>query len=242
MKKKQEAPTLTLYIDSIKFEVQRDLKRAMCQMDVVRTATGKKNPGRTEYTVKFAINNIWVDGRNDAIRSFLMVHENSVQQNRFITELIQVGKARTCFNDMVLTGHKKHIPVVNKKPGGMGDIVGQIRYGIDLPGQYSFEERGTYEQKAIFESKDRMARAFLEFLGHSRTIGGLDMVNFESLPDTMFQSMGFEMIPDSLRRGPAMWMGNLDKIMPQIYGREKDEMINSFLTMMDEELRKPELV
>lgn len=210
--RKQEQDKLTLQAESIKFQVQDDRKKAILTLNYSRhTAEGLK-----ELSVEMLVFAVWMDGESgNAIKAHAWSNPSNPQHRSLIADLRKCGKVRF-HGDFCITTDGSF-----------------IRYGKTSRERYHTYNYETSQSAMIYDSKAQAVAGILEQIQRSQTIGGLNLVSLSRLPDSILLEMGYEEVPDLMRRqGISMWKGNPMQAIGQEYGLEAQKQRKQFLDLL----------
>jgi len=117
---------------------------------------------------------------------------------------------------------------------------GTIRFGYSP--KYDDSYGGTnedYNKYEIHNSKASALTAILLAVGSKMPVGGVSLIDLSKVDDSVLLEIGYEKVPDTMRRGPDMWMGSTSDVLRaggrSGYKQEK-ENCRSFLALMQESL------
>jgi hypothetical protein len=152
--------------------------------------------GSRELEVEFQVLSIWQDSTNgNAIKAHLICQRNNPAQRQFMADVLELGKVN-CPQGFCFTGDRIF-----------------LRYGKQPGEVYSGNERDTYEQFWVYDSKAKAIQDILDRIARYQTIGGLNFVSLSRVSDELLKEAGYEMIPDMMRYGIPMWKGSFDKAL-----------------------------
>ncbi len=193
---------LSMNVDDIEFTIQEDRRLGLCRITYNRYADEKIQEG---LVTQFRLLSCWMNQQTgNAIKAYLVRTKNNPMHTKLIEDIKTLGM----------------IPARN---GFCFTTDGQyIRYGIKPGSQNTSSDSETYDKLTFFDSKARALKEILEQIGRHQTIGGLNMVSLNRLPDTLLVETGFEKVDDLMRdhnsvlkkdipRGVSMWLGSPDK-------------------------------
>lgn len=115
-----------------------------------------------------------------------------------------------------------------------------LRLGVRYD-QYQSRTEDGYDRIPIYDSKALAIKAAMDAIASSTPTGGEELVNFNEVPDTYMEQLGFEKVPDVLGVGVPMWKGKPDQIIKSRsyggYSYERDRKNRAgFLDMLQQSL------
>jgi hypothetical protein len=203
---------LTLNGESVKFQVQEDRKKAVMTLNYTRhTAEGLK-----ELSVEMLVFAIWMDNETgNAIKAHAYANPSNPQHRSLIADLRKCGKVRFSGEFCITTD---------------GTF---IRYGKTSREHYHTYNYEASQSHTIYDSKAQALAGILEQIGRTQTIGGLNLVSLNRLPDSILAEMGYEEVPDLMRKqGIGMWKGSPIQAIGQEYGLEATKQRKQFLDLL----------
>lgn len=162
----------------------------------------KKVPGNTIFAeVKIPLVSVWRDpNTNNACKAYMLApmktQSRNIQIASFAKEILAQGYAE-CTDDMIISC----------------DSSGMLRYGIKMrksgtAAHYRRYDQSNFSEYFIYDSRNIAMAELIKEIGNIVPVGGIDQINLGLLPPSILQEAGFQYIPDLLRRGVGMWLGN----------------------------------
>jgi hypothetical protein len=190
---------LNVHADDIEFTIQEDRQQGICRIVYSRYSDSESKEG---LVVQFALLSCWMNQQTgNAIKAYLKVNPNNPMHERLLDDIRTLGIVPARSNFCLTTDGKL------------------IRYGMKPGSRPTSQEQDTYDKLTFFDSKAQAIKYILEEISRYQTIGGLNLVSLNRLPDTVLVESGFEKVEDLMRthnprtkhdvpRGVAMWLGN----------------------------------
>ena len=236
MAKRQAAKVIEegITISGVQFYVDKQTLRGRVKFDYDQTSRGN----RMRKEVQLPIIAIWQDPvTDDAVKCHMIANFRDIQQRDFYKSCTGIGYLRGQRTSMSIIAGKTVSFSMDQKQPATG---GLIRYGLNLkenPVFHANDMSDGYEDYYIFDSKALAMKAIMQSVqDQGVALGGLQDVNFNLFPDSMLRSIGFQEVPDLLRRSVSMWKGNPAKVF-STGGYESSETkkrnLKEFLLMIE---------
>lgn len=201
---------LNLNVDEIDFTIQEDRFLGLCKIKYNRYTEEESKEG---IVCQFKLLSCWMDNQNgNATKAYMEVNMNNPMHANLV-------------RDIKGTKGRAGVGLVSCRNGYCLSTDGKlIRYGMKPGGSLttSGNEHNDYEKLTYFDSKAQALEAILNDISRHRTIGGLNLVSLNRLPDNVLIESGFEKVDDLMRthnprtkcdvpRGISMWLGSPSK-------------------------------
>lgn len=232
--RRTKIPTPRYYLrcHEVQFYCQDDKKVSNVQIEyeIEDTQQGQRHDGDP---VKLRVFSLWADGSNNVIKAHLIADRGRDRLQDAFFRIVRLGGESQCPLGRTLTA----------------DSQGFLRYGCrsksisHLPGNSSND----YIDRWCYDSKAAAMKAILDELTRYRTLGGLNLANLGSVSDRILEQFGYEKLPDLMRRGNPMWMGNPEWITKAgttgyyVNSKDQEKNIAEFLEILQVELGGPTL-
>lgn len=225
-------PRFLVRCHDIQFYCQEDRKAANVQFDfeVEDNEAGNSEKHRYEPDpIRLLVYSLWTDASNNVVKAHCVVRRSDKHQEDFFRKMQISGEIQCPLGRTLIA-----------------DTQGFLRYGCKTksishtPGTSSNDYKDSY----IYDSKAAAMKAILDELSSTRTLGGLNLADLGTTSDHLLQQFGYEKVPDVLKRGRSMWLGN-----PQLVtqagaanlgyyqqNQERDKNIQAFLEILQKEL------
>ena len=207
-------------LDRIQFTIQEDRSRGVCELTYNRYTDDDHQEG---LTTKMALLSVWIDPvTQNAAKAYIVPSPQNRMHMRLVEDIRSLryiqGKGNMC---LTTDGRK-------------------IRYGCMPGGAYTSTNQDTHEPDTFFDSAGLTIEKILEGINNHQTLGGLNLVSFSRLPETILIESGFEKIEDAMklerfRPGISMWKGRIERIAPYYigYGSRKEENLKAQRQFLD---------
>lgn len=220
---------LNLHVEEINFAIQEDRYLGMVELKYSRYSDGH---GQEGMQANFKLLSCWMNvSTGNCIKAYFAVNPNNPMHRNLVEDIKQCGIVQAR-NGFTLTTDGK-----------------LIRYGMK-PGSKptaSGNELNDFQTNTYFDSKAQALKQILEDISRYRTIGGLNQISLNRLPDSLLIETGFEKVDDLMRthniktkhdvpRGVAMWLGNTDRVVGNLNWSDRDEaarLRNQFLDLLN---------
>lgn len=197
-KRTQERNRLNVNVDTIEFIIQSNRLRGVVELTYNRYHNDQRQEG---LKTRMVLISCWVNtNTGNAIKAHLVPNKRNPAHVRLIKDIENLG--------------------VVPAAGGSGMCLttdGQfIRYGSKPGIDMRHYDSETRTEHYFFDSQAKALKRIIEEIGRYKTIGGLNLISLNRLPDTILIESGFEKIDDLLRerdapRGIPMWLGSPEK-------------------------------
>lgn len=218
---------INIHVYGVKFFIKKNFTAAWGQVKFEGIPTNGK---QEQLVMELPIISIWVDGGNG---NAVKVHLQSLSFDSGISRFTNFIRREGGIN----YGSKHQVFTCDRS----GSV---IRYGVREPGyQYQASNNDNYYSSTpIYDSKAEAIKATVDEISSGVPLGGLDLINFDAIPDSFMEQMGFEQIPDELKVSLPMWKGDAKNIARSTrdsysyggYGYEKTKQRRlSFLDLLE---------
>lgn len=230
MRTAKKRNNLKLHIDDANFTIQENRYLGLVELKYDRYCDGNNQEG---MQANFKLLSCWMNvSTGNCIKAYLAVNPGNPMHRNLVEDIKYLGVAQAR-NGFTLTTDGK-----------------LIRYGMK-PGNKptaSGNELNDFQTSTYFDSKAQALKQILEEISRYRTIGGLNQISLNRLPDSLLVEAGFERVDDLLRthntktkqdvpRGVAMWLGNTDRIVGNHVNwsnrEEAAKLRNQFLDLLN---------
>ena len=234
-KKTETMPSMDIH--GVHFTI-KEIKESKVITGKVKFTARVNRDGRLirELPLEFVLASAWRFPHNNVmVKAHLIYDPKNLYQVRFMDALREIGEVpigvREC---QFSSGSVTATLMADEKV---------IRYGKQSGSQelrlHGGGDVGTFR---MYESKAHAFRGIIQSMKIQRTIGGDGRINFDVVPNEVLESIGFQELPDILRRGVSMWYGNPEEISEagsdSVGWRERTEQEErnrmSFLEMIQE--------
>jgi hypothetical protein len=189
---------LNVNVEEVIFSIQHNRLKGVAEIVYNIYDEDKRQEG---LRTKFGILSCWMNASTgNALKAYLVPNK----RNPMHVKLIE---------------HMQFLGVVSVG-GGTGMSLttdGQfLRYGIKPGSQLKHYDQENSIEVTVYDSKAKAIKQIVEGISHHKTVGGLNLVSFNRLPDTLLVETGYVRVDDLMKdrnkpRGIPMWMGNPDK-------------------------------
>lgn len=202
-RKAKKEERIDIALSTVKFRVARDRSRAVAVVDYDKILKyGDTKP----IEVRFPVISCWMDRHNNSIiKAYLRVEEEGLQapeQKALLRAVMSNGSIDG--RDGYLTGELWG----RSQPGTRG----MLRLGAEPETVYRKIDED-YKTYHVFDSKALALNAILNKVKLTINVGGVDLIDFSLVPDSVLVEAGFEKVAPLVGRGPDMWMGNVDSVV-----------------------------
>ena len=204
---------ISLYCSMPKFKVQEDRKKAVAVFSYERTTA----EGSRELNVEMAVFAIWMDEESgNAIKAFCFANPGNPQHRSLVSDLKKVGRMN-CGQGFCLTTDGTF-----------------IRYGKVPRDKYVAYNQDSSHSLFIYDSKSKALAGILEQVSKGQqTIGGLNLISLNRIPDSVLKEIGYVEIPDLMRKqGVPMWKGSPDQVLPSVWSEDGEKSRKQFLDLL----------
>lgn len=187
---------LNVNVEDIDFSIQHDRRRGVAELTYNRYRDDQRSEG---LKTKIVVLSCWMNPTTgNAIKAHLVPNKNNPAHVQLIKD-IQELSVLPCREGMCLTTDGK-----------------MIRYGAKPSITLRQYDNDSRTELRFFDSKAIALKETIEEVGRHHTIGGLNLVSLNRLPDTVLVETGFERIDDLMKerdkpRGLPMWLGSPEK-------------------------------
>lgn len=203
---------LNLYNEALKFYVQEDRKYAMAIVDYNRQTPDDSKT----IQLRMRVISVWMDPIScNAVKAHLWVNPKNP-------------------GDMHLVADMRKCGMMNASGGFCFSTDGTlIRYGRVPTDTYEVYDTEADKRLRYFDSKAQAVTDILKHVARVQTVGGLNLVSFSKLPDSAMAEIGYEKMPDLMKRGIPMWRGNpVGALGVNDYGSEARKNRQQFLDLL----------
>lgn len=220
-KKKQRRKADNVQIYQNKFVILRDRSAGVAEIAYeLRTDDGDIDDGK----LSLPIISCWMDRHDgNAVKVHLKADPSRPSHAKLLNLIVSNGKLDGM--NGVFTADKR----------------GTVRFGYDPTTRnvdgYSGYCHSDYKTYTIYDSSAIAIDAILREISRRLQVGGINLINLATIADSVLEEVGFEKVPDLLRRGIPMWMGNATDIL-RAGGRgnweQESENCKSFLVLLQD--------
>lgn len=180
----------------------------------------------------------WVDSTtNNCIKAHALLFHKNEQHATMLADLDE-AKLAPCPNSFEICTDPAGIPT----KAGLASIV---RYSTRCGNVYQGNDRETYDVFYVYETKAKAVQEMINVIKRHRTLGGVNSVSWNRLPDSLMLELGFQKIEDSILdakgrpRGIPMWKGNAtNAFMTGGYGGPSVDSCRQLLDLLNRALKK----
>lgn len=198
-KVKIQSATNELYQASVyhvKFFRLKDKAEAWCQIKYEAKMT-RGNP--EVITMELPVLSLWVD---DASGNAAKAHLHAYGNDKGLRDFLKL-----CYREGSVDFSARRQEFTADRSGMI------IRLGMRYD-QYESRDEDGYSRIPIYDSKSLAVKAAIDCLiSGNVSLGGTELINFNEVPDTYMEQLGFEKVPDVLGVGVPMWKGKPDSII-----------------------------
>lgn len=216
VKKRQKSKKIkvSLSCEGIEFVVQKKPRTGLMNMQLRRF---NEDQGSKEMEQRIQIVSLWVDQQSgNAIKAHLFPNRSDAMHRNFVADLQEIGTMSVLGEFYLHTdGH-------------------WIRYGKTR--DFVAYDSEHSENAITYDSKAKALADILSHIQNRRTLGGLNLISLNRLPDSLLLECGYEKIPDLMGNGIPMWRGIPRKILGQEWGAEADRTRKNFLDLLNKAL------
>lgn len=221
---------VNVHVEDINFAIQDDRYLGLAELKYNRYENGD---GQEGMQANFKILSCWMNGSTgNCIKAYLAVNPNNPMHRNLVEDINYMGLVQSR-NGFCLTTDGKMIRY-GMKPGSRPTVSGN--------------ELNEFQSMTYFDSKAQALKQILEEISRFRTIGGLNQISLNRLPDSLLIETGFEKVDDLMRtrnprtgqdvpRGVAMWLGNPDRAVGASTNwasrEESAKLRNQFLDLLN---------
>lgn len=192
---------LNMNVEDIQFTIQEDRRLGLCKLVYNRYSEEHTQEG---LTTQFRVVSCWMDNKTgNCVKAHLYSSKTNPMHRRLIADIQYLG-------------------ILQGRNGFCLTTDGQfIRYGMKPESKFTATD-DQLDTLTYFDSKAKAINEILKGIQRYQTIGGLNLISLNRLPDTLLIETGFSKIDDLMRdhhkqakrdfpRGIPMWLGNPER-------------------------------
>lgn len=223
---------LNMNLENVQFTIQEDRQLGLCKLTYNRYSEEHQQEG---LATQFKILSCWLNEKDgNCVKAYLMTSKTNPMHRNLIRDI-------------------KYLGILPARNGYCLTTDGLlIRYGMK-PGSTATTTSSDDEHKQLtyFDSKAKAIKEILDGIQRYQTIGGLNLISLNRLPDTLLVETGFSKIDDLMRsynkltgkqvpKGVPMWLGNADQAVGSNNWNEResaDKSRKQFLNLLNRMLQ-----
>lgn len=183
---------LTATVTDIKFEILENRTKGR----VIVSYERYDDRGHKNLEVRCPLLSCWMDASSgNAIKAHFALYNNPTH-NALLRDMNQLG--------------------ILHAPNGFGLVTDGVivRYGKRPGDTYTMNDPENYDTLHVYDSKAKALQEIMSRVQRDQTIGGLKLISFNRLPDSILIESGFDPIMDVMKSsGVVMWKGSPDRAL-----------------------------
>lgn len=215
---------VSCHVNKILFEVQEDRQLGRATLEYERFFQDQS----FLLQAVFRVRSLWMEPqKGNAIKAHLECDLNNPTHRAFLADCQKLGIIHSVDGFGLMTDGR------------------WLRYAI-RDSQYRTHDPDTYVDLTYYDSKAKALSEAIAEVGRYQTIGGLNRVSFNRVPDQVLLEAGFEKVPDLMRTpakipvGVPMWKGTVSKLFSgSSYGSEAARSRKQFLELIGKTINAP---